>query len=120
MKCVIPGANVKSMLFHLGYVLFFFYLNNIKNKIHISIVKNKYTLVLAKAIHALSKIGEEMYIEPQDNVLSFRTVNMANSAYADFTFFQCYFSYYIYGDLQENDALKCKISMRVIRYYILI
>ncbi|XP_016917372.2 cell cycle checkpoint control protein RAD9A [Apis cerana] len=68
--------------------------------------------ILAKAIHALSKIGEEMYIEPQENVLSFRTVNMANSAYADFTFFQCYFSYYVYGDLQENDALKCKISMR--------
>lgn len=32
MKCVIPGANVKSMLFHLGYVLLIFYLNNIKNK----------------------------------------------------------------------------------------
>lgn len=68
--------------------------------------------ILAKAIHALSKIGDEMYIEPHENTLSFRTVNMANSAYADFTFLQSYFSYYAYGDLQENDALKCKISMR--------
>ncbi|XP_031834307.2 cell cycle checkpoint control protein Rad9 isoform X1 [Nomia melanderi] len=68
--------------------------------------------ILAKAIHALAKIGDEMYIEPQSNAISFRTVNMANSAYADFTFYQTYFSYYVYGDLQENDALKCKISMR--------
>ncbi|XP_076627132.1 cell cycle checkpoint control protein Rad9 isoform X1 [Colletes latitarsis] len=68
--------------------------------------------ILAKAIHALAKIGDEMYIEPQRNALSFRTVNMANSAYADFTVFQNYFSCYVYGDLQEDDALKCKISMR--------
>ncbi|XP_076380796.1 cell cycle checkpoint control protein Rad9 [Megalopta genalis] len=68
--------------------------------------------VLAKAIHALAKIGDEMYIEPQINAISFRTVNLANSAYADFTFYETYFSYYVYGDLQENDALKCKISMR--------
>ncbi|XP_076232408.1 cell cycle checkpoint control protein Rad9 isoform X2 [Calliopsis andreniformis] len=68
--------------------------------------------ILAKAIHALAKIGDEMFIEPQENALSFRTVNMANSAYADFTLFQSYFSYYNYGDLQENDTLKCKISMR--------
>lgn len=53
-----------------------------------------------------------MYVEPQQNAISFRTVNMANSAYADFTFYENYFSYYIYGDLQEHDALKCKISMR--------
>ncbi|XP_078036615.1 cell cycle checkpoint control protein Rad9 [Augochlora pura] len=68
--------------------------------------------VLAKAIHALAKIGDEMYIEPQSNAISFRTINLASSAYADFTFYETYFSYYVYGDLQENDALKCKISMR--------
>ncbi|XP_054006441.1 cell cycle checkpoint control protein RAD9A isoform X1 [Hylaeus anthracinus] len=68
--------------------------------------------ILAKAIHALARIGDEMYIEPQETGISFRTVNMANSAYADFTMFQNYFSCYEYGDLQKNDALKCKISMR--------
>ncbi|XP_003706330.2 cell cycle checkpoint control protein Rad9 [Megachile rotundata] len=68
--------------------------------------------ILAKAIHTLARIGDEMYIEPQKDAISFRTVNMANSAYADFTFSQDYFSYYMYGDLQESDALKCKISMR--------
>ncbi|XP_076674271.1 cell cycle checkpoint control protein Rad9 isoform X1 [Andrena cerasifolii] len=68
--------------------------------------------ILAKAIHALARIGDEMYIEPQKSTLLFRTVNMNSSAYADFTFFENYFSYYVYGNLQENDALKCKISMR--------
>ncbi|KOX71424.1 Cell cycle checkpoint control protein RAD9A [Melipona quadrifasciata] len=99
MKCVIAGANVKSMLILLRYLF--------KTNVNI-----KHLLVLAKAIHALTKIGDEMYIEPHENTLSFRTVNMPNSAYADFTFLRSYFSYYVYGDLQESDALKCKISMR--------
>ncbi|KAI4495642.1 hypothetical protein M0802_008477 [Mischocyttarus mexicanus] len=68
--------------------------------------------IVAKAIHALAKIGDEMYVEPQSNNLSFRSVNMANSAYADFTFFENYFSYYDFDDLEEDEALKCKISMR--------
>lgn len=68
--------------------------------------------VLAKAVHTLAKIGDEMYIEPQESNVAFRTVNMANSAYADFVFYQSFFAYYAYGDLQESDALKCKISMR--------
>ncbi|KAF7380250.1 hypothetical protein HZH66_014605 [Vespula vulgaris] len=68
--------------------------------------------IVAKAIHALAKIGDEMYVQPQPNSLSFRAVNMANSAYADFTFFENYFSYYIFDDLEEEDTLKCKISMR--------
>ncbi|KAG7209320.1 hypothetical protein KM043_015431 [Ampulex compressa] len=68
--------------------------------------------ILARAIHALAKVGDELYVQPQENALSFRTVNMANSAYADFTFFENYFSYYILGNLQQDDILKCKISMR--------
>ena len=69
--------------------------------------------VLAKAIHALAKIGDEMYVQPQLDSISFRAVSMANSAFADFTMFKNYFSYYTYGNLQDEDALKCKISMRV-------
>lgn len=68
--------------------------------------------IVAKAIHALAKIGDEMYVQPQSNNLSFRAVNMANSAYADFTFYENYFSYYDFNDLEEDEALKCKISMR--------
>ncbi|XP_015189276.1 PREDICTED: cell cycle checkpoint control protein RAD9A [Polistes dominula] len=68
--------------------------------------------ILAKAIHALAKIGDEMYLQSQSNNLSFRAVNMASSAYAHFTFYENYFSYYDIDDLEEDEALKCKISMR--------
>lgn len=68
---------------------------------------------MARAIHALGKIGEELYVLPQDQSLSFRTVSMTNSAYCDFTFNHQFFSYYNYGNLEEDDASKCKVSMRV-------
>ncbi|KAF7998000.1 hypothetical protein HCN44_009398 [Aphidius gifuensis] len=68
--------------------------------------------VLARAIHALSKIGDEIYVQPQEKSLSFRAVSSSNSAYSDFTFHDTYFSYYNYGDLNEDDVLKCKVPMR--------
>ncbi|CAD6227613.1 GSCOCG00001291001-RA-CDS [Cotesia congregata] len=68
--------------------------------------------ILARAIHALGKIGEELYVLPQERSLSFRTVSMTNSAYCDFTFNDQYFSYYNFGNLEEDDASKCKVSMR--------
>ncbi|KYQ50898.1 Cell cycle checkpoint control protein RAD9A [Trachymyrmex zeteki] len=68
--------------------------------------------ILAKAIHTLAKIGDEMYVNPQKESISFRTVNMVKSAYSDFTFHRSFFSYYDLGDLEEEEAQKCKISMR--------
>ncbi|XP_014471766.1 PREDICTED: cell cycle checkpoint control protein RAD9A [Dinoponera quadriceps] len=68
--------------------------------------------ILAKAIHMLAKIGDEMYVNPQQEFISFRTVNMAKSAYSDFTFHKNFFSYYALGDLEKEEAQKCKISMR--------
>ncbi|XP_011869320.1 PREDICTED: cell cycle checkpoint control protein RAD9A [Vollenhovia emeryi] len=68
--------------------------------------------ILAKAIHMLAKIGDEMYVNPQEGYISFRTVNMAKSAYSDFTFHKNFFSYYALGNLEEEEAQKCKISMR--------
>lgn len=67
---------------------------------------------MARAIHALSKIGDEIYVQPQEKSLSFRAVSSSNSAYSDFTFRDTYFSYYNYGDLNEEDVLKCKVPMR--------
>ncbi|XP_012286979.1 cell cycle checkpoint control protein RAD9A [Orussus abietinus] len=68
--------------------------------------------ILARAIHALARIGDEMYVEPQEGALSIRCVNTPNSAYANFTFCKEYFSYYNLGDLVEDDTQKCKISLR--------
>ncbi|KAL7286043.1 hypothetical protein TKK_0019652 [Trichogramma kaykai] len=68
--------------------------------------------ILARAIQMLSKIGEEMFVQPQEDCLSFRTVNSSNSAFVDITFQENYFSYYAYEDLEESDSLKCKILIR--------
>lgn len=68
---------------------------------------------MAKAIHTLAKIGDEMYVNPLQESISFRAINMAKSAYCDFTFQKSFFSYYTLGDLEEEEAQKCKISMRV-------
>lgn len=62
----------------------------------------------------LAKIGNEMYVNPQQESISFRTVNMAKSAYSNFTFYKNFFSYYTLEDLEEEEAQKCKISMMVI------
>ncbi|XP_011506336.1 PREDICTED: cell cycle checkpoint control protein RAD9A [Ceratosolen solmsi marchali] len=68
--------------------------------------------ILARAIQMLSKIGEEMFVQPQEDSLSFRSVNGSNSSFADITFHENYFSYYAYEDLDESDSLKCKILIR--------
>ncbi|XP_012220817.1 cell cycle checkpoint control protein RAD9A [Linepithema humile] len=68
--------------------------------------------ILAKAIQMLAKIGDEMYVNPQQESISFCTVNMAKSAYSNFTFYKNFFSYYTVEDLEEEEeAQKCKISM---------
>ncbi|XP_077996119.1 cell cycle checkpoint control protein RAD9A-like isoform X2 [Glandiceps talaboti] len=76
--------------------------------------------VFGRTIHCLSKIGEDLYIEPLDHGLALRTVNSSRSAYACFTFAPTFF--YIYDDgrvlnssqqIQDEDsAFKCKITMK--------
>ncbi|XP_014215016.1 cell cycle checkpoint control protein RAD9A [Copidosoma floridanum] len=68
--------------------------------------------ILARAVQMLSKIGDEMFVQPQEDCLSFRSVNGTNSAYVDVTFQENYFSYYAYEDLERTDALRCKILIR--------
>ncbi|XP_068679919.1 cell cycle checkpoint control protein RAD9A-like isoform X2 [Montipora foliosa] len=85
MRCVIPGRSVK---------------------------------LFAKAIHCLSRIGDELYLEALSQGLALRTVNSSRSAYACFLFNENFFISYDDGandlpeDSQEEDLLKCKISMK--------
>uniref|UniRef100_A0A1B6CP83 Cell cycle checkpoint control protein n=2 Tax=Clastoptera arizonana TaxID=38151 RepID=A0A1B6CP83_9HEMI len=70
--------------------------------------------ILARAVHSLSKIGDDLFVEPSSKYFALRTVNMAQSAYAIFTFFDCFFSSYNFdgtGEIDEN-SLTCKISMK--------
>lgn len=73
--------------------------------------------VFGRAIHSLSKIGEELYIEPLAHGLALRTVNSSRSAYACFLFSPSFFQHYDDGtppisDQDSDDAIKCKIAIK--------
>ncbi|XP_023566379.1 cell cycle checkpoint control protein RAD9A isoform X2 [Octodon degus] len=67
--------------------------------------------VLGKAVHSLSRIGDELYLEPLDDGLSLRTVNSSRSAYACFLFAPLFFQQY-QPTTPGQDLLRCKILMK--------
>ncbi|MBW03492.1 Cell cycle checkpoint control protein RAD9A, partial [Eschrichtius robustus] len=67
--------------------------------------------VLGKAVHSLSRIGDELYLEPLEDGLSFRTVNSSRSAYACFLFAPLFFQQY-QAATPGQDPLRCKILMK--------
>ncbi|XP_045870484.1 cell cycle checkpoint control protein RAD9A isoform X2 [Meles meles] len=67
--------------------------------------------VLGKAVHSLSRIGEELYLEPLEDGLSLRTVNSSRSAYACFLFAPLFFQQY-QAAAPGQEALRCKIWMK--------
>ncbi|XP_003468336.1 cell cycle checkpoint control protein RAD9A isoform X3 [Cavia porcellus] len=67
--------------------------------------------VLGKAVHSLSRIGDELYLEPLDDGLSLRTVNSSRSAYACFLFAPLFFQQY-QPSTPGQDLLRCKILMK--------
>ena len=77
--------------------------------------------VLGRALHALARIGDELYLEPVNEGLTFRTVHSNHSVYAEVHFTNQFFSYYncpllVGGRAQSEDdadALKCRINMKV-------
>ncbi|XP_074642770.1 cell cycle checkpoint control protein RAD9A-like isoform X3 [Tubulanus polymorphus] len=69
--------------------------------------------VFGRAIHSLSKIGEELYLEPLETGLSVRTVNSSRSAYACFFFSPTFFHHYNDGNNENSDEIfKCKFTMK--------
>lgn len=67
--------------------------------------------VLGKAVHSLSRIGDELYLEPLNDGLSLRTVNSSRSAYACFLFAPLFFQQY-QPTTPGQDLLRCKILMK--------
>ena len=51
-------------------------------------------LVLTRAIHSLGKIGEDLYIEAQEDGLALRTMNSSRSAFVSYLFNPGFFSSY--------------------------
>ncbi|XP_057369553.1 cell cycle checkpoint control protein RAD9A-like isoform X2 [Daphnia carinata] len=77
--------------------------------------------VLARAIHCLAKIGDELHIEPTENGLTLKTVNASKSAYSAFNFHLPFFlDFYhisentVQADSDEDTVIKCKLPMKSI------
>nr|SVE88792.1 EOG090X0A9P [Daphnia sinensis]SVE89416.1 EOG090X0A9P [Daphnia sinensis]SVE90665.1 EOG090X0A9P [Daphnia sinensis]SVE91291.1 EOG090X0A9P [Daphnia sinensis] len=77
--------------------------------------------VLARAIHCLAKIGDELHIEPTENGLTLKTVNASKSAYSAFNFHLPFFLDFchisentVQADPDEDTVIKCKLPMKSI------
>ncbi|KAL7991933.1 hypothetical protein Chor_016189 [Crotalus horridus] len=70
---------------------------------------------MGKAVHALSRIGDEIYIEPVEEGLSLRAINTSRSAYACFLFTSLFFQHYQAGESGSDPdvgAFRCKVLMK--------
>lgn len=83
--------------------------------------KNSLSLVLARAFHALAKIGEELHFEPTESGLVIKTVNSSKSAFSSFHFRSEFFLTYSWrgqstaeSSDQEDTVAKCKLPMKVL------
>ncbi|MED6269533.1 hypothetical protein CHARACLAT_000449 [Characodon lateralis] len=65
--------------------------------------------VLGKALHSLSRIGDELYVEPQEDGLALRSVNSSRSAYACFLFAPLFFSRY---SIPSGLNFRCKMAIK--------
>ncbi|CAH0548893.1 unnamed protein product [Brassicogethes aeneus] len=85
MNCVIPGGNVK---------------------------------VLARGLQALAKIGDDLFIEFKKELISFVALNQSKTVCSRFNLLYSYFSTYDVNEEelrdQSNNAINCKIHMKVL------
>ncbi|XP_028313775.1 cell cycle checkpoint control protein RAD9B isoform X2 [Gouania willdenowi] len=67
-----------------------------------------------RAIHALARIGDDLWLDPTDKGLALRSVNSAHSAYACFLFSPLFFQHFSLNapSQQCSGSIKCKLLMK--------
>lgn len=74
--------------------------------------------VLGKAIQALSKVGDDLFMEAKTDQLSLITLNISKTVCAKYHFKYSFFSYYEVNEdeLKNNnsDKISCKLHMKVL------
>ncbi|KAM3867673.1 cell cycle checkpoint control protein RAD9B [Diretmus argenteus] len=78
------------------------------------VIEGRGVKAFGKAIQALSRIGDELLLDPMEKGLAVRTVNAAHSAYSCFLFSPLFFQCYTLGPrpAQDSGAFKCKLLMK--------
>ncbi|KAM4745217.1 cell cycle checkpoint control protein RAD9B [Anableps anableps] len=78
------------------------------------VIEGNSVKALGKAIHALSRIGDELWLDPMVKGLALRSVNSAHSAYGCFLFSPMFFQQYSLGSVskQGSESIKCKLVMK--------
>ena len=122
MRCIIPAVNIKGSPSECGLRFGLF------EQDVIFIVS-----VFVRALHALARIGDDLYLDSQVDGLALRTTNVSRSAFASFLFDPNFFVEYNdkEEEEQQNDkdedasnaspvVAKCKITMKVQKRRILL
>ena len=71
--------------------------------------------MFGRAVHALARIGDELYVDPEQASVSLRTVNSSRSAYASVAFQTAFFTQYSsgVGPGPDQEPMKCKVALKV-------
>lgn len=72
---------------------------------------------MSKAISALAKVGDEIYVQADEGYLKFTTLNMSKTVCSQCSFMKSFFSSYdvAKGNFSEEDGtITCKLFMKSI------
>uniref|UniRef100_A0A3B3ZIS1 Cell cycle checkpoint control protein RAD9A n=1 Tax=Periophthalmus magnuspinnatus TaxID=409849 RepID=A0A3B3ZIS1_9GOBI len=76
------------------------------------IVEGNCVKAFGRAIHALARLGDELWLDPMAKGLALRSVNSAHSAYSCFFFSSLFF--HQYNTDKGSEPIKCKLHSKSI------